>query len=97
MTSSASPSHVRGEPAFHWGSFVFGLVMLLLVIAQGVASGLPGYLGMAGLILLLTALYAFFTGRPSWLWLHHRRDAAIVGVLGLAAFLLALGIRLGGG
>ncbi|WAP51496.1 hypothetical protein OL239_17075 [Arthrobacter sp. ATA002] len=95
MTSSVSRSHPRGEPAFHWGSFIFGLIMLLLVIAQGVASGLPGYIGMAGLILLLTALYAFFTKRPSWLWLHHRRDAVIVGIIGLAAFILALGIRLG--
>ncbi|MDN3482334.1 hypothetical protein QMA10_10425 [Arthrobacter sp. APC 3897] len=95
MTSSVSRSRPRGEPAFHWGSFVFGLIMLLLVIAQGVASGLPGYVGMAGLILLLTGLYAFFTRRPSWLWLHHRRDAAVVAVIGLAAFILALGIHLG--
>ncbi|QWC10689.1 hypothetical protein KKR91_03405 [Arthrobacter jiangjiafuii] len=97
MTSSVSPTHPRGEPAFHWGSFVVGLIMLLLVIAQGIASGLPGYVGMAGLILLLTGVYSFFTHRPSWLWLHHRRDAAIVGVIGLAAFLTALVIRLNGG
>ncbi|MFJ7749009.1 hypothetical protein ACIQXM_03505 [Arthrobacter sp. NPDC097144] len=96
MTSSVSRSHAPGEPAFHWGSFIFGLVMLLLVIAQGVASGAAGYVGMAGLILLLTGLYAFFSGRPSWLWLHHRRDAAVVGIIGLVAFVVAIGIRLGG-
>ena len=91
---SASSGHNpawRRQPAegFGWSTLLVGVIMILLVIAQGVATGFPGLLGSAGLIALGTGLYALLTGRESWLHLHSRVMAAVWAVAGLLASVAA--------
>ncbi|MCQ1947530.1 MULTISPECIES: hypothetical protein [unclassified Arthrobacter] len=78
-----------------WTILVVGLVMLLLIIAQGVATGFTGLLGSAGLIALCTGLYTVLTNRPSWLDLPNRVLGGILAVAGLLASVIATAIHWG--
>ena len=93
---SRPANHDRSETGFHWPSFALGLVLMLLVLAQGEDNGLPGFVGMAGLILLITGLYSAATVRKSWLRLTTPAAAFIVAAAGAALMLLALSLRLVG-
>lgn len=93
---SRAANQSRSETGFHWPSFALGLVLMLLVVAQGEDNGLSGFVGMAGLILLITGLYSAATVRKSWLRLTTRAAAFIVAGTGAALMLLALGLRLVG-
>ncbi|GAA1917019.1 hypothetical protein GCM10009688_22590 [Arthrobacter gandavensis] len=97
--SSMDHSHaagIRHETGFHWPSFAVGLVLLLFVLAQGEDNGAPGYVGMTGLILLITGLYSAATRRKSWMRLTTRTAAWIVAGAGVVLMLLALVLRLAG-
>lgn len=94
MDHSQPVSRSRRETGFHWPSFALGIVFMLLVLAQGEDNGAPGFVGMAGLILLVTGLYSAATGRKSWLRLATRAAAFIVAAAGAVLMLLALGLRL---
>ncbi|MGW9402872.1 hypothetical protein ACWGQ2_02760 [Arthrobacter sp. NPDC055585] len=97
--SSMDHSHTAGarhETGFHWPSLALGLVLLLFVLAQGEDNGAPGYVGMAGLILLLTGLYSAATRRRSWMRLTTRTAAWIVAGAGAVLMLGALVLRLAG-
>ncbi|UPO77331.1 MULTISPECIES: hypothetical protein [Arthrobacter] len=84
----------RHGTGLHWPSFALGIVFMLLVLAQGEDNGAPGFVGMAGLILLVTGLYSAATGRKSWLRLTTRAAAFIVAAAGAVLMLVALGLRL---
>lgn len=92
MTASSGHNAARGrQPSegFGWATYLVGIIMILLVIAQGVATGFPGLLGSAGLIAFGTGLYSLLTGRESWLHLHSRVAAGIWLAAGLAASVAA--------
>ena len=97
--SSMDHSHTAGKPhqsGFHWPSLALGLVLLLFVLAQGEDNGAPGYLGMAGLIFLITGLYSAATRRKSWMRLTTRTAAWIVAGGGAVLMLAALALRMAG-
>ena len=96
MDRSQTAGTGSSESGFHWPSFALGLVLLLLVVAQGEENGLPGFVGMAGLILLITGLYSAATVRKSWLRLTTQGAALTVAAAGAATMLLALSLRLVG-
>ncbi|MCC3297569.1 hypothetical protein [Arthrobacter caoxuetaonis] len=94
--ASGQRRHKETETGFHWPSFALGLVLLLFVLAQGEDNGAPGYVGMAGLILLITGLYSAATRRKSWMRLTTPSAAWIVAAGGAVLMLVALGLRLAG-
>lgn len=94
MTStSGHSSSSHSGTGLRLSTLVVGLIMVLLVIAQAVATGFAGLLGSAGLIALCTGLYSLLTSRPSWLGFPNWRIAAIVGLVGLVASLIATAIH----
>ena len=93
--SSSSGRRSTTKGGSRWTIVVVGLVMLLLIIAQGVATGFTGLLGSAGLIALCTGLYTFLTNRPSWLDLPNRLLGGILALAGLIASIIATAIHWG--
>ncbi|MSR98530.1 MULTISPECIES: hypothetical protein [unclassified Arthrobacter] len=96
MDHSQAVHRHHNETGFHWPSFALGLVLLLFVLAQGEDNGAPGYVGMAGLIFLITGLYSVVSRRRSWMRLTTRTAAWIVAAGGAVLMLLALVLRLAG-
>lgn len=69
-------------------------VSLLLVTIATATSGFSGLLIMVGLIALISAAYAFITGRHSWASIPGRKSAAVVGAV--AILLLGTGSAVAG-
>ena len=93
--SSSNGRRTTTSGGSRWTILVVGLIMVLLIIAQGLATGFTGLLGSAGLIALCTGLYTFLTNRPSWLDLPNRMIGAILAVAGLVASVIATAIHWG--
>ena len=88
MTTSAK-TRSAWRPTFGVAFWIVAPIALLLLIVGSATSGFSGFLIMAGLIALLTAIYSAVTGRGSWISLPNRKIAA--GLLAAAIVVLGAG------
>jgi hypothetical protein len=66
--------------------------LLLLLVIGGFASGVGTGLAMLGLVALIAGGWAVVRGHASWLHLATRRAGLVVGVAGLAAFVVGAAV-----
>jgi hypothetical protein len=88
MTTPAK-NRTAWRPTFGISFWIVAPLALLLLVIGTATSGFSGFLIMAGLIALLTAIYSAVTGRGSWISLPNRKIAA--GLLAAAIVVVGAG------